>query len=124
MRVIDIQNMVRRVLATGYDDWKNEVAIKCYFYPFASALLTEVEFAEFVQPDGITIKPGQVDRVIEVMCSRFAEVVQGMALVAKHYISIIVYGMVTKDDDPTDFMCDVDPEGYQASLIKRLPRCE
>ena len=91
----DIQAMIRRVLGTGYGDWIKEVAIKCYFYPFASALLSDSEFENATNSDEITVQRCEVAHVVQMFSERLGEIVKSMKLEPETYLSIIVYGMTT-----------------------------
>lgn len=122
MKIADIQQMIRRVLGTGYDDWTNEVAVKCYFFPFAEALLSDDEWQGVILADGINMRPDKVQWTIDTFAERLSQLVKDMSLEGEHHISIIVYGL-TADDEHVDFIVHVStPEcehvvGYEGKVL-------
>ena len=123
MEISDIEKMIRSVLGTGYGrspgsgSGENEVAVKCYFYPWASALLTTEQWESIILEDDIHVRPEKAEWVAKTFAEQFARIVRVMRLDVKpggeHYISFIVYGMVVggeggdKEED-FDFVVHVD----------------
>lgn len=103
MEKSDIEKMIRSVVGTGHAAWKNEAAVKCYFYPWASALLTTEEWDSIIREDDIHVRPEKAEWIAKTFAKRFAEIVRAMRLDVEpggeHYISFIVYGMVTEGAD-------------------------
>jgi hypothetical protein len=109
MQKADIAIMLSSVKDSGYDDWKKEYAIKLYFYPAASALLTDEEWDDIIAQDESTVKPSKVDWVIKTMGDRLGEVVKSLKLAKESYPSVIIYGMVGGHDLVYHFTDDGEP---------------
>jgi hypothetical protein len=98
MKRTDIAAMLGRVQDSGYDDWIQEYAIKLYFYPACSALLTDEEWNDIIGKDEITVRPSKVDWVIATLGERLSDLIKSLKLPPESYPSVIIYGMVGGHD--------------------------
>lgn len=97
MKVADLKTMIRKIDGTGYDEWKNDIALKIYFYPLASALLTEKQWDEVMQIDDLTAKPNQLPKIVKWLSKKLSSVVRSLHLETETYLSVIVYGLLVPE---------------------------
>lgn len=111
MKTSDIKIMLTCVRGSGYGDWEEEYAIKAYFYPFCSALLTTEQWESVIDTDDSRIRKGKESTVIGWLRDGLAAVIAELNLPDGHYPSVIVYGMLKHDHKPLDLVFNSDSKG-------------